>query len=252
MKYFTLFIIIATLTSCKSLVQVVETKTTNTKIIDDEYVFENDSIKVTYNFWSKEGSVKFTVFNKMDQPLYIDWKKSSYINNTIKLNYWEDEEQGISDSYKRYNFSGSAGRKITKTTKPEKITFIPPKSIFIKNQFFILPTKFNVNYAKSRKIKSLIRENKNIEIKEKTYQISNTPLIFRNFLSLSYSDSFDKEFYVDNEFYLSKVTQLNSADFEAYERDPNHPNFSRTNEFGERIVLNPYKSGTKFYIRITN
>lgn len=252
MKYIALFIIIATLTSCKSLVQVVETKTTNTKIIDEEYVFENDSIKVTYNFWSKKGSVKFTVFNKMDKPLYIDWKKSSYINNTIKLNYWESEEQSASVSYTRYDFDESAGKKITRTTKPEKITFIPPKSNFIKNKFFILPTRLKVSNSNIRQVKSLIRENKNMEIKEKTYEISNTPLIFRNFLSLSYSENFDKEFYVDNEFYLSKVIELNSDDFEAYERDPNRPNFSQTNEFGERIIFSPYKSGTKFYNRITN
>lgn len=252
MKYITLLVILAILTSCKSLVQVVETKTTNTEIIDQEYVFENDSVKVTYNFWSRKGSLKFTVFNKMEKPLYISWKKSSYINNTIKRNYWEDEEKSVSDSYTRYNFDKSSERKITNTIKPEKITFIPPKSNFIKNQFFISPMVFKFNYSNIRRTESLIRNNKTIEVKEKTYEKSNTPLFFRNFLSLSYSENFNKEFYVDNEFYISKVIELNSKDFSAYARDPNRPNFSRTNEFGERIVFSPYKSGTKFYIRVAN
>ena len=49
----------------------------------------------------------FTIFNKLDIPIYIDWKKSSYIDNSVKLNYWVDEEMKKTlESYDNYYYSG--------------------------------------------------------------------------------------------------------------------------------------------------
>lgn len=251
MKYITLLILMSVLTGCKNLVQVVETKTTNTQIIDDQYIFENDSIKISYDFWREKGSLKFTVYNKLDKPLYIDWKKSSYINNTIKRNYWADEENSVTDSYTLYDYNESVGRRRTRSTKPEKITFIPPKSNFVKDHFYIYPTALKVVYLDKIKRKSLSNPNKEIEIKEKQYLKSNSPLIFRNFLTLSYSEDFKTEFYVDNEFYISKVFELDALDFSGYKKDPNRPKFYLHDEFGERIPIGAYMSKRSFFIRIT-
>lgn len=251
MKYITILAFLAILSSCKNMVQVMETRTTNTNIVDNEYVFENDSIKITYNFWREYGALKFTVYNKLSTPLYIDWKKSSYINNTVKRNYWEDEENSVSDTYSLYGYSKSVGVSKTKSIKPEKITFIPPKSNFIKEQFFLLPdSEFNVKYEIKNETVSKLREGKIIEIKEKSFSKSESPLLFRNFLTLSFSEDFDSEFYIDNEFYLSKIFEIDSRDFTTYARDPVNKSFYKRDEFGRKILLSPYYSGASFYIRL--
>lgn len=73
---------------CKTYVQVFDTKAKNIKVENEFYVFENDSLKITYSFWAKNGLMTFGIYNKLNKPLYIDWKKSSYIDNSVKLNYW--------------------------------------------------------------------------------------------------------------------------------------------------------------------
>jgi hypothetical protein len=256
MKYILLFLILITFGSCKSLVQVMETKTTNTELIDDEYVYENDSIKITYNFWRENGSLKFTVYNKLDKPLYIDWTQSSYINNTEKRNYWVDEENSVSDGYSLYGYNGLGFRKSktkiqTKSVKPEKVTFIPPKSNFVKNQFVLMPiNEFRMNNAEKKKVQSKLRKGKTIDIKVVNYNKSNSPLIFRNFLTLSFSEDFQTKFYVDNEFYLTKVLELDTNHFTTYKKDPDRKNLYARDEFGNRIIISPYYGGDSFYIKL--
>lgn len=251
-----LLAILIAFSSCKSLVQVMETKTTNTELIDDEYVYENDSIKITYNFWREYGSLKFTVYNKLNKPLYIDWTQSSYINNTVKRNYWVDEENSVSDGYSLYGYDSNGFPKSkskiqTKSVKPEKVTFIPPKSNFIKNQFILMPiNEFRMKNADKKKVQSKLRTGKTIEIKEMDYDTSSSPLIFRNFLTLSFAQDFGTKFYVDNEFYLTKISELDTRDFTTYKKDPNRKNLYARDEFGERIIISPYYGGNNFYIRL--
>ena len=81
-----------TFASCGSYIQVMDTQTTNCKTESDTHYFENDSIKVTYNFWGLHGNMAFSVFNKTDKPLYVNWKNSSFIVNGEKYDYWSEIE----------------------------------------------------------------------------------------------------------------------------------------------------------------
>ena len=72
-------IIIIFIFGCKTYVQVFDTNSTNAIIENDFYVYENDTIKITYAFWHEQGLMTLGIYNKLKIPLYIDWKKSSYI-----------------------------------------------------------------------------------------------------------------------------------------------------------------------------
>src|SRR4051812_46103003 len=93
MKYTRNFgwIFLFVITSCSTrYIQVFETKSTNIKMSDDSWSFENDTVKIDYDFWTEHGVMSFAVFNKLKIPIYIDWKKSSFIVNDRKLDYWID------------------------------------------------------------------------------------------------------------------------------------------------------------------
>ena len=95
-----LIVITLVLSGCaKKYIQVFETKSTNTEKQADFFVYETDTLKITYSFWAEKGVLSFAVYNKLDQPIYIDWKKSSFIDNSNKLNYWVDEERSNSIKY---------------------------------------------------------------------------------------------------------------------------------------------------------
>ncbi|MEA3447231.1 MAG: hypothetical protein U9Q98_02125, partial [Bacteroidota bacterium] len=65
-KIIYLSVLIFILIGCnKSYIQVFETKTTNTKVEDEFYVYETDTIKVTYAFWANKGVLAFAVYNKL-------------------------------------------------------------------------------------------------------------------------------------------------------------------------------------------
>lgn len=73
MKFTLLYFLTIVIFSCKT-VQVINVANTNLKK-DNYLVYENDSIKITYDLWYHHGLVSFVIYNKLDIPLYIDWKK---------------------------------------------------------------------------------------------------------------------------------------------------------------------------------
>ncbi|GAB3960713.1 hypothetical protein GCM10028805_58520 [Spirosoma harenae] len=64
------------LTSCtNSFYHVSTLESEQVNLVDKDFVFENEHLKLVYNFWEEGGRMRFLVFNKTDQPLYIDWSK---------------------------------------------------------------------------------------------------------------------------------------------------------------------------------
>lgn len=268
-KFLILSVILLLFSSCRSsYVQVFETTTDDINLVDEKnYIFENDSVRITYNFWEDKGKMSFVVFNKLKKPLYIDWKKSSYISNTIKINYWEDitttngieARQTVIDNrkynngfnIKKYYISNSIGVSASATSKPEKITFIPPNSNYIRTQFKLLPIKeLKIKNYEIIQVPNLIKADKFENAYIKKISKNESPLIFRNFITMSYNENFLTEFYIDNEFYVSKVTKIKSNQFEEIKRKDNSNAFFEKDENGKLIKINPYKVDKSFYIKI--
>ena len=251
--------------SCSSsYVQIFETTCRNELIQNEEnFTYENDSVKITYSFWENKGRMSFVVYNKLKNPLYIDWKKSSYISNTLKINYWDDvtttnsvetiQTFGVANnllSIRNYYISNSIGISSSASSKPERITFIPPNSNYYRTQFSLLPIKeLKVKDYQSIQKQSITNKSKTVKAFEKSVSKENSPLIFRNFITLSYNENFTNEFYVDNEFYVSKIMKVNSNQFETMARKENS-SFVQRDENGRLIKINPYKDEKSFYIRI--
>jgi hypothetical protein len=215
--------------------QLYKTQSVNIPNNERSYKFENDSIEINYSFWADKGIMSFSVFNKTSKPIYIDWKKSNFISNTNKFNYWDDETKtkGIAASFgqnRGYFYKGpllipylsiyeSASASLTSisstTIKPERISFIPPKSITYKSPYFLTNSNYpDKNNFESRKESRFDNPKKKTTIFYKTFTKENSPLIFRNFLTFSFSEDFKDEFYVDNEFFVNEVDMIDKRHFE--------------------------------------
>ena len=208
-----LLICCTVLSSCTHYTQLYETKATSPmKIEGGRYTFENDTIRIIYNFWADSGVLSFQIFNKLNVPLYIDWKKSSFVQNGQKLDYWADQEStkgeatGISyNGYYRMSFHKT--KSSSTTIRPERVIFIAPESSTNKNQFYLYPVKTPLANFKTGQV-SVARQKKAITAKYNDFNAGNSPLIFRNFLTLSLDEQSTKEIYIDNGFYVSKVSEL--------------------------------------------
>jgi len=171
-------------------VQIAHVESTNCRTNDNYLVFENDTIRVVYIFWADKGVMGIFIHNKTEFPLYIDWKKCSFITGSTKHDYW-DESTEISTSSESSTFGGAqtkasssvdywftnflnslttvtgnqTGKRstewsqqtfsnsVTRIVKPERITFIPPHTTISQAAYNLVPVGYTLppSYQRSSK-----------------------------------------------------------------------------------------------------
>jgi len=208
------------LQSC-SFVQLFEVNSSNTKDSEGYFQTENDTLRIIYNFNSEGGTMSFLILNKLNVPLYLDWRKSSFIQNNSKNNYWEDiietktigsnlgfsKSQNLNTNLWNLNSIGlSAFASIV--TKPERITFIPPSTLIPQDKFTLYPKSYYSFRGKPEIKEQIFNSKKVCKIQLENYNTQNSPLIFRNFLTFSTTENFTSEFYIDNSFYVDCVKKF--------------------------------------------
>ena len=227
MKRILLIIIPLCLLSACSVVQILFVSPNSNGIHQEnkQFVFENDTLKIIYSFWEQQGVMSFVIENKLEIPIYIDWKKSSFISLKTKLDYYSETEitkssnasasaAFIFNSYYDWGkwYPGVLGlsESVAIKYKQERITFIPPHAITERSTYRILPGQF-VNMDNAIKGKS------NSEGKELISTPETAFITFRNFLTYSTKESFETERYINNEFYVRKVLQTTGNHLANYE-----------------------------------
>lgn len=262
--------ILSSFIGCAQYTQLYEVSSNSKMKKDNDYhVFENDTLKIIYSFWNERGVMSFSIYNKLNIPIYLDWKKCSFVKDGEKFDYWVDEE--ITDAvtyYKGYSLSNNffrptfyvaeggnivtygknittninAGASVGKSvkTKPQRIIFIAPKSAIYESKFLIGPNGgFKLNTDKS-----VITEARNDNLNKTTsiyvseYK-EKSILNFRNFLTFSTTEKFDTEFYIDNSFFVSRILEMDRVHFQG----------SQIIE-SEITYTYPFKSPASFYINI--
>ena len=196
-KLLLLVLVAFLITSCTNkFARIYETKTITDMTMDNGYYhFQNDTFSIHYSFWANKGVLSYTIYNKLNIPVYLDWKKSSFVKNNEKFDYWMDELNTNTLSYYRGNalsgvyytgldlipiLTASSGRSSsvskTKATKPERITFLAPKSQIFKAQFIIYnnePKEMNGFITSS--IDNPLNAKKKIDIKSVKFNLNNSP-----------------------------------------------------------------------------
>ena len=171
------------------------------------------------------------VFNKKSVPLYIDWNKSSLIVNSAKVPYWKDntitKSRFKSDtryyevypnyplsSYAEYFLKRQYGLSESVTVRPERITVIPPQAQWFKVEYnlCIMDIYPTAPYKKVTLERTRQTDGKDKQVNGDSYSVEfsadKSPLLFSNFLTLSYSENFSNEFYITNQFYVSRIIEM--------------------------------------------
>ena len=215
-KYFILFFSTVYFISCSPKTQVYETKS-NIPLDQrkSQYVFDNDTIRIEYNFWANKGLLSYRIYNKLNVPVYIDWKKSSFILNGQKLDYWMDETITHTSGY---SYGAYLNLWISESSsiaiKPQRVLFLAPQSYINAHRFIICPGASPVaGGGNPTDIAVPGIPGRSIHIKEHEYDESASPLIFRNYLTYSLSEQLSAENYINNVFYVSKVLEMKRMDF---------------------------------------
>jgi hypothetical protein len=168
-----------------------------------EYVLENDTLKIIYNFNGQDCPVTLSFHNKTSKPLIIDWKKSAIIINDTATSYYSNVyEIQATENGTHFNhvYAGNLSGNIYGNSEEG---FIPPNATITKDPVRIKvravgPNKFN----NQKKVET--PNQVPVKFQEKEFDKQNTPFQFRSYLTLKFQGE-DKEFFIDNAFYVTRV-----------------------------------------------
>jgi hypothetical protein len=189
---------------------------------------ENDSIKITYSFAGRNAPINLDVFNKLNQPLYIDWQRSafimddkavSYANNQVRIN---GEIAGASIGNKQVNFSNANIDAVA--TLPNNVVFIPPHAhvnntlMEANSQFFeTIPEEL---FVKKQEKCSVNDNTASVQVAE--FAESMSPFKFKSYLTLyTLTNNNPKYMAYSNGFFISKTIKTNSKpdNFDFYQQN---------------------------------
>jgi hypothetical protein len=203
---FCLSLIFLIISSSCSYYRVATVSTENVKSINSLLLFENDTVRITYNFWALKGLMSFDIYNKLNIPIYFDWKKSAFIPNDRMMSYWQDEvnTEGTSSgsTFYYYGSVSSSSKLKSKSIRQERVGVVPPHSMINSSKYILAP--------------------RDIAMKsDAEYSLYNSPLRFRNYLAISSKEQFDNDvMYIDNSFFVSYIQRVKKSKINSYK----HPN----------------------------
>jgi hypothetical protein len=215
------------LTSCTTYqYQLVSNHCSNCLFAANFTTGGNDSVEIEYNLYAQNGVMGFKINNKMNRPIYIDWKRSGFIINGQRYQYWSDEtnilaiSSGVSTLYRIGNLppiAKSEGLTQATSSKPERVTFLIGNSSYTPSNVF----KLILNDRKiemSSPVDTFMASPQSSSsydtytVKQQYYESGQSPLIFRNYITYSFDETFASYKTIDNSFYTDKI-QLSEKSF---------------------------------------
>ncbi|MBV4358273.1 hypothetical protein [Pinibacter aurantiacus] len=184
-----LLVVVLVFSAC-TRIKLVTVDSTNVANKNNTFIFSNDTVSVKYDFWASGGGMNFEIINNTNKPLYFDWKKSAFLPNNKMMSYWKDETNTVSTGTSSYYYGFSTASGKSKSIRKERIGVVPPKASITSHIYTIVPKTQTAP-------------------KVGNYSYDNSPLKFRNYLVMSFTESFsDQEFYLDNEFFIKEVKSI--------------------------------------------
>jgi len=258
MKKSILILAIVILTSCSHFYyQVQKTTSDNVKLLNGEYVFENEDVKIYYNLWSNYGDPAFKIFNLTDKNLYLNLEESFFIIDSIAYDYYQNKIKfssykstiEITDSKEAIYTNLLSTYPPTKTKEEisnalsselgnyyieKKTIIIPPKAFKIISNFIIttniyLDSELEINPSKR-------------EVKTITYEKEKSPHHFANLISYSFNSNFTESKQIINNFWVIEVTNFPEKMFYPYK-------YKSTARFNEPEKVSVFYSPDCYYIK---
>lgn len=179
-------IVAMSFSSCaKTYYQVCTTKAYDSAIFSsnsEAYVFEDENVKITYNFWAEKGDRGFSIYNKTDRYIYIS-NYNSCLSSTIIGSTGEWAVGDLSDT-----------------------GIIPPHNF----RLIKANEKISTYVFLSEGLKEKVRHSES-----KSFTKDNTPLVFTNHINYYYYNDDKKiiEKTLVHSFYVDRVTNYSYKDY---------------------------------------
>ena len=180
-----------------------------------DFVVKNDTLEIVYKFGGENGPLEVQIKNKLDEPLYVNWKKSaliigdkaiSYSGNTIalKADYTGTAEDAIFFS----DFRLESGKITGTATLPEYVSFIPPKAKITRRLLNVTAKSINLAKDSLKRMRIFQPDGSFYTVKAANFSRENSPLIFKSYITLYTEKANDlKILPYEEEFFISQSVQ---------------------------------------------
>jgi hypothetical protein len=206
MKLTLLILISVFITSCVQFNYVTIDGENIKKNDQKEFVVENEEVKVIYRFTGYRGAVHISVFNKTDQPIAVNWKKSALIMNGNAVSYFSPVVNITGQARTDSSFFISTRSEIQAQglVNPE-IEFIPPSAAISRQplQLPIYSFPYDANDLKKQRVQT--SDGSFITFRNQQFNKENSPMKFRSYLYLQQGSG--KEILLDHNFYVTDLKQ---------------------------------------------
>jgi len=227
--------------------QLYKTESPDIQNVAEGMLFENDEVKVVYNFWDESGNSSFLLFNKTESDIFVDLKKSHLIINGLAITYFQNRTfsestsssfsiggsttsnyyKGISTALMNdYYFDGYSSSNIVANTvsslttkskstvaKGQAVSTVEQDVVCIPAQAAKAFTGFSLSNNLFRDC-DLLRFPSKKKISTKQFSVNSTPLTIKNIIAYGNSEvSSDNFKSIETEFWVSEITNYPEPEF---------------------------------------
>lgn len=166
----------------------------------DNLTYVNDSLEIEYDFSGNNCPVNVTIYNKSNQPVYVDWKKSVAIIDDMKVDYYNNTKSFTGETWIGDVYGSFDGQIYS----DERITFIPPATKYRTTRAHLC--EYFEDLPRPKKLRVPADSGTTI-IKFYQFIPEVSPLSFKSLITLSTNESFLEEVRFENEFYISEIVE---------------------------------------------
>ncbi|ADB36217.1 hypothetical protein [Spirosoma linguale] len=195
MKNITLLLLLICLLGCgPSVYHVTKLQSDQVNVVDNDFVYENDDLKVIYNLWGEGGRMRFLLFNKTSRSLYLDWSKSFLSRNGFTTSYSDrlGAPQSLQPDPVQLRYQHASVRFYRKTARNTIMAELPAHKFVAIDDFWIHHEIQHSNQAG----------------RQFTYSVENTPLQLEHRLAYSLSDSLTNHRFIEHTFWGDTIQIL--------------------------------------------
>jgi len=194
MKKLLFLILSVSIVSCISTYYQMSDIKTNPQKMQSNNVYEDSVLKITYNFWSVGGTLKFDIYNKLNVP--------NFILNGQSVEYTENNMMNPTALKSDVVLASVAGTEhfVSIASREQINSQLPPHSYISVNKFALNVPYYSIGYYP--------------KISDSTvYTYDNSIMHFRNYIGYTTKQDMTNLKFVDNEFWVGKVTTFNGRYF---------------------------------------
>lgn len=194
-----------------------------------DFIQETDTVRIAYSFNGEDAPVTISIYNKLNEPLFVDWTRSALIIDDVATSYYDakavvEGETSTSSYSTAYPWGCRSGDTYTSgrgsfagnISVPAGVSFLPPKTKVEKTPLRLADFPFDKIPKDAYRKQRFGRANGGeVTMRVKEFTEADSPLYFRSYLTL-YTDpatgagvaktlAFERSFYVSKLFKTGNV-----------------------------------------------